>query len=117
MTTHIYENLPEMHPSGTKSSARHLASGVCASDMKKFHADTVAVQTWDLMLFRPGRAGVYRVLHARIGGEAAVYGQANAGDEPGGVGVQQEQQHADEIFTEAENRLHVQKAVLVFCCL
>ena len=55
MTTHIYENLPEMHPSGTKSSARHLASGVCASDMKKSHADTVAVQTWDLMLFRPGR--------------------------------------------------------------
>ena len=56
-------------------------------------------------------------LHARIGGEAAVYGQADAGDETGGVGVQQEQQHADEIFTEAENRLHVQKAVLVFCCL
>ena len=55
MTTHIYENLPEMHPSGTKSSARHLASGVCASDMKKSHADTVTVQTWDLMLFRPGR--------------------------------------------------------------
>lgn len=45
-----------MHPSGTKSSARHLASGVCASDMKKSHADTVTVQTWDLMLFRPGRA-------------------------------------------------------------
>ena len=58
MTTHIYENLPEMHPSGTKSSARHLASGVCASDMKKSHADTVTVQTWDLMFFRPGRAAV-----------------------------------------------------------
>jgi hypothetical protein len=51
MTTHIYENLPEMHPSGIKSSARHLASGGCASDMKKSHADTVTVQTWDLMLF------------------------------------------------------------------
>ena len=58
MTTHIYENLPETHPSGTKSSARHLASGVCASDMKKSHADTVTVQTWDLMFFRPGRAAV-----------------------------------------------------------
>ena len=58
MTTHIYENLPEMHPSGTKSSARHLASGGCASDMQKSHADTVTVQTWDLMLFRPGRAAV-----------------------------------------------------------
>lgn len=56
MTTHIYENLPEMHPSGTKSSARHLASGGYTSDMKKSHADTVAVQTWDLMFFRPGRA-------------------------------------------------------------
>ena len=56
MTTHIYENLPEMHPSGTKSSARHLASGGYTSDMKKSHADTVTVQTWDLMLFRPGRA-------------------------------------------------------------
>ena len=51
MTTHIYENLPEMHPSGTKSSARHLASGGYTSDMKKSHADTVAVQTWDLMFF------------------------------------------------------------------
>ena len=56
MTTHIYENLPEMHPSGIKSSARHLASGGYASDMKKSHADTVTVQTWNLMLFRPGRA-------------------------------------------------------------
>lgn len=45
-----------MHPSGIKSSARHLASGGCASDMKKSHADTVTVQTWDLMLFQPGRA-------------------------------------------------------------
>lgn len=58
MTTHIYENLPEMHPSGIKFSARHLASGGCASDMQKSHANTVTVQTWDLMLFRPGRTAV-----------------------------------------------------------
>ena len=42
MTTHIYENLPEMHPSGTKSSARHLASG-----RGKSFADALRTRTFE----------------------------------------------------------------------
>ena len=142
MTTHIYENLPEMHPSGIKSSARHLASGVCASDMKKSHADPCQVLA-DLMTIRERRGALENQKLCFIGDGCSMANSLIVGGLLAGMTVScvcpqgyrpaadvlmfahkygpkfhlltdpaEGVKDADEIFTEAENRLHVQKAVL-----
>lgn len=49
---------PLAHDFGTKSSVLHLSRGVQTSDMQKNHANTLTVQTWDLMLPRSSRVPV-----------------------------------------------------------
>ena len=46
---------PLAHDFGTKSSVLHLDRGVQTPICKKPHANTLTVQTWDLMLPRPSR--------------------------------------------------------------
>ena len=49
---------PLAHDFGTKSSVLHLSRGVQTSDMQKNHANTLTVQTWDLMLPRSSQVPV-----------------------------------------------------------